>query len=284
MYKLKSSMTVHYIREIAGRTPIVDVEFESALKECKALGFDCVDLDYATCSDFYVLAENIELLREGLQKIKDAGLQLNCVHLPYGAEVNPSDLCEIRREGLVKYLQQAFVVMDEFSPRGYVIHPSIEPLSMDKEIREKHKKQLVKTLKSLVSATKAMICVENMPRTLLGNTSDELLEIIDQVEGAKICVDVNHFLHETPQDAIRKFGHRIGTVHISDHDFINEMHRLPGQGKIDFMEVISALESVGYDGAFHYEVLLSASGYTLCTREEIKNNYEQLFKNYNAKK
>lgn len=282
MYNLKLSKSVSYISGIAGRTPVINANFEKELLECKSLGYDCVDFDYAAMSVFYVFADNLEILRQGLQKIKDAGLTLHCVHVPYGSEINPSDLCELRRKGVVEYLKQAFAVMDEFNPRGYVLHPSHEPVVP--ENREAHKKQLIKSLKELVGTTKNMVCLENMTRTLLCNTVEETMEIVQQVEGLKICVDVNHFLHDMPEDAILRFGDRVGTIHISDHDFINEMHRMPGLGKIDFMKVINALEKIGYDGAFNYEVTMSVGGYILCTPKEIKENYIQLFKKYNSKK
>lgn len=279
MYQLRLGKSVSYISGIAGRTPVINANFEKELAECKKLGYDCVDFDYTGMSVFYVFAGNLDILSQGLQKIKDAGLAINCVHVPYGSEINPSDLCELRRRGVVEYLKQAFAVMDAFQPRGYVLHPSHEPVEMEK--REAHKKQLVKSLKELVGATKNMVCLENMTRTLLCNTVEETMEIVEQVDGLKICVDVNHFLHDMPEDAILRFGNRVGTLHISDHDFINEMHRLPGLGKIDFMKVIGALETIGYDGAFTYEVTMSVGGYVLCTIEDIKNNYDQLFENYN---
>lgn len=282
MYKLKLGKSVSFISGIAGRTPVISANFEKELDECKKLGFDCVDFDYTGMSVFYVFAGNLAILRQGLQAIKDAGLTLNCVHVPYGSEINPSDLCDLRRRGVVEYLKEAFAVMDEFQPRGYVLHPSHEPVAM--ENREAHKKQLVKSLKELVKATKTMVCLENMTRTLLCNTVDEMMEIVEQVDGLKICVDVNHFLHDKPEDAILRFGNRVGTLHISDHDFINEMHRMPGLGKIDFMKVLGALETIGYDGVFNYEVTMSVGGYVLCTNEDIKNNYEWLFESYQSQK
>ena len=49
--------------------------------------------------------------------------------------------------------------------------------------------------------------------------------------------------------------------------------QLPGEGKIDWMALLAALEAVGYDGVFNYEVSASLS--------EIKDNYDRLFAAYN---
>ena len=49
-------------------------------------------------------------------------------------------------------------------------------------------------------------------------------------------------------------GGRIITLHVSDYDFVDERHLLPGEGKNPWGEILRALEEVGYDGRFTYEV------------------------------
>ena len=63
------------------------------------------------------------------------------------------------------------------------------------------------------------------------------------------------------------------TTHISDHDYENERHWLPGEGKINWNALIGALEKIGYRGVFNYEVGESLSA--------VKENYERLFADYN---
>ena len=89
----------------------------------------------------------------------------------------------------------------------------------------------------------------------------------------RICVDVNHFLQESSEDGVLALGSRIVTTHISDHDYINERHWLPGEGKINWMALIAAFERIGYDGAFNYECGTSVP--------EVKENYDKLFGEYN---
>ena len=49
-------------------------------------------------------------------------------------------------------------------------------------------------------------------------------------------------------------GDKIVTVHVSDYDFINERHWLPGEGKADFYAMLAALDEVGYKGPWLYEI------------------------------
>jgi len=124
--------------------------------------------------------------------------------------------------------------------------------------------------------TKTPIAVESLPRTCLFNTAAEGIAIIDAIPaGVGACVDVNHFLQEKSEDAVRALGCRILTTHISDHDYVDERHWLPGEngGKIDWMALLAAFEAVGYQGVFNYE----ATG----TLPEIKENYDRLFAAYN---
>ncbi|MBQ7983888.1 MAG: sugar phosphate isomerase/epimerase, partial [Clostridia bacterium] len=123
--------------------------------------------------------------------------------------------------------------------------------------------------------TNTPIAVESLPRSCLFNTAAEGISIIDAIpSGVYACVDVNHFLKETSEDAVRALGQRIITTHISDHDYIDERHWLPGEGSIDWMALLAAFEAVGYDGVFNYE----SAG----TLAEIKENYDRLFARYNG--
>ena len=109
-------------------------------------------------------------------------------------------------------------------------------------------------------------------------TREEALEIIKRadIKNLKICLDTNHFLKEKTEDAIMALGEEIKTLHVSDGDYINERHWLPGKGKIDWNAVIGALQKVGYEGVFNYEVDKQ-------TAETIKENHKMLFDNYNKK-
>ncbi len=99
-----------------------------------------------------------------------------------------------------------------------------------------------------------MLCAEDLPRTCLGRDSDEISELLSVSDDLAVCLDTNHLLTESLPDFIHKVGGRIVTTHISDYDFKDEKHWLPGEGKIDWNGVVSALEDVGYNGVWLYEV------------------------------
>lgn len=58
------------------------------------------------------------------------------------------------------------------------------------------------------------------------------------IPGLYMCFDSNHLLGEANPDFLRRLyeaglAGRIGSVHISDYDFTDERHELPGNGKND---------------------------------------------------
>ena len=80
---------------------------------------------------------------------------------------------------------------------------------------------------------------------------------------------------------ILDLGSRIITTHFSDYDLKNERHWLPGEGIIDWIEIIEALESVGYEGPLLYEMQFLAPS-TIerrpLTMEDFKENHHYLVK------
>ena len=152
-----------------------------------------------------------------------------------------------------------------------VIHPCLEPI----ELQERPQKLLV-ARESLIDLGKIAkgyglkLAVECLPRTCLGNTSQEIKYLTDQTELA-VCCDVNHLFSEKPQEFIRALGNKVITTHISDWDGKDERHWLPRQGINDWKEICTALENIDYKGPFLFEVR-STSGHML------KKSWENLWK------
>ena len=133
-------------------------------------------------------------------------------------------------------------------------------------------------MKELQAYTSTPLAVENMPRTGMLNTSNELLQFAQSMGKVDYCIDVNHFLRETPDDALNVIGKYAITLHISDHDYGDEKHWLPGKGKNEWQKVIAALEQVGYQGVWNYE--LRVGEYT--GLQDVKDNFDGLFAEYNG--
>ena len=257
--------------------PFCSEEFYGLLAEATELGFDAIDFDIVYAWRNPELEEKYyQHLEEGMQAVIEAGLPVNCIHIPFGTPWNPCLLDEAARCAVVEKIRAIIKRTAPLKPFGYVIHGSYEP-NGDEE-REAKIAQLVKSMREMADATTAYLCVEILPRTCLLNTAKEAKRIIEEINlpNVRICVDVNHFLQEKSEDGVLLLGDLIKTTHISDHDYIDERHWMPGKGKIDWNKLIGAFEKIGYDGAFNYELTAPLA--------EIKENYEALFAAYDAYK
>jgi sugar phosphate isomerase/epimerase len=92
---------------------------------------------------------------------------------------------------------------------------------------------------------------------LLGGQPDDFSWVLERLpaEGTGVCLDTSHtslggFLFEV----IERFGPRLVHVQASDNRGTTDDHLPPGEGRIDWGHVLSALERVGYRGAIMLEV------------------------------
>ncbi|MBO5480965.1 MAG: sugar phosphate isomerase/epimerase [Clostridia bacterium] len=249
--------------------------FSQTLADLKAAGFDALDADL--CEGGFLEGEDdIALVKSRLAEISKSGLILNGVHLPYGGTRNVAHLDDSMREEAIRRHLEMIALADTYKPRAYILHGSWEPVK-DEE-RAEGLRRMVEAVNYMQTKTQTPIALESLPRTCLLNTAAEMLDVAKKLNKPYFCLDVNHFLQETTESVIPKIGQWIVTTHISDHDYINERHLMPGKGKIAWQKVIAALEQVGYQGVWNYE--LRADEYACM--QDIKDNFDSLFGEYNG--
>ncbi len=184
---------------------------------------------------------------------------LHSFHIPFA----PFDMIDISRPSLAT---QSIELAKKYILKGsragikiFVIHASGEPIGdEERAVRMTCAKRSLFALAEYAKTHGCVIAVEDLPRTCLGNCSKELLELISVHPDLRICFDTNHLLSESLAAFIKAAGDKIVTTHISDFDFINERHWMPGEGKIDWTEVIRGLREAGYFGCLLYELGYSA--------------------------
>lgn len=224
----------------------------SKLDEMKKAGIYGIEL----CRSYYGEFEKLDFL--GLKKkLDEIDLKLWSMHLPFGPfdKIDISSGDEVLRQNSIMYLCGLIDKGGKIGAKRFVIHTSGEPIA-DEERKERinnAKKSLTK-LADCAEKYGAIICVEDLPRDCLGNCANDLLDLTGDDDRLKICFDTNHIITEQPHDVIKKVGSKIETLHVSDFDFINERHWLPGEGKIDWDKLTKALEEINYNGVWMYEI------------------------------
>jgi sugar phosphate isomerase/epimerase len=174
----------------------------------------------------------------------------------------------------VDEFRQLIKICDRYNVENYVFHSKTG--KQEEGLWDLRKPALVRSFRELTEMTKNNICMENMVSSF-PCTIDGMIEILQQVEKGKCCIDMNHFLQDKPADAILALRDRLTTIHVSDYDGVYEKHWLPKQGVNNWMKIIHALETIGYKGVFTYEVGTPSQAYSYA---EIRANYDELFEEY----
>ncbi len=209
------------------------------------------------------------------------GIALHAMHLPFGpfTELDPS--VPALAEQTIAYFSGLMAQGAAIGVPLFVLHPSGEPIKEERDLRMATAKKSLARLADIAATHGAVIAVENLPRTCLGRNSAEITELISAHDALRVCFDVNHLLGEPTADFARNLGSKIITTHISDYDFVNERHWLPGEGKVDWQELIAVLQDIGYRGPWLYELSLTCPKTILRDRDichaDLMRNARELF-------
>lgn len=190
------------------------------------------------------------------------GVGIWSLHLPYAPfeTIDISSTDPAVRNGTLEVFYDIIGRAAEIGIDKFVVHPSGEPIpEKAREERMKYSMQSLDQLAEKAAEYGAVIAAEDLPRTCLGRNSDEILRLISANDRLRVCFDVNHLLNEETCAFAERVGERIITLHISDYDFTDEKHWLPGEGEIKWQSLLSTLEKIGYNGAWMYEVSFEPS-------------------------
>lgn len=190
--------------------------------------------------------------------VKAARLEVWSVHLPYGKNIDISvPDADVREQNVLKQEQMIAMAGELFHPKRLILHPSAEPIT-DEERSQRLLccKQSIARLIDDAKAIGAVICVEDLPRTCIGNNSSEIMYLIKDYPEVMCCFDSNHLLKEDHDHFFEVIGSRIATIHASDYDKVDERHWIEGAegGVIDWPKFLKNLKATGYEGVFMHEV------------------------------
>lgn len=229
--------------------------------EARQNGIEYVEVALNQCYRNVSTDEVIPNINALKSKIDSAGMKVWSIHLPFSRTLDISVLDDEARAKNVSIIAEMIRSSAIFNPSKLVLHSSSEPI-VD-SIREKRIQNAIQSigiLKEYANEIGAQLCIENLPRTCLGNTPEELLRIIANYPDVGICFDTNHYLTGTPIHFAQTAGHRIATLHISDYDGVNESHWVPGEGVIPWKELFDILIAKGYSGIYMHEALKNRNG------------------------
>lgn len=227
---------------------------EDDMKAYAEAGIDFVELSFS--ADEYL--HQLDFLNRAEAIAAQAGqygLTLWSIHLPFSKDIDISVLNDADRNAAIRLDLEILEAAARAGIQVAVVHPSSEPISVsERSERLKHSRQSLLLLAEQAHKLNIRLAVEDLPRTCLGNCSDEIELLLQDNPHLSVCFDTNHMLFQDNVAFIEAIGSRIITLHVSDYDFQDEQHLLPGEGKNDWAAIVDALERIDYTGPWMYEV------------------------------
>lgn len=243
MYKIGASSMGALITDEGGNKLRMMSECGISAMEISMGLSNCKELDY----------------KKAARDAKEYGIELWSFHLPFEPfeQIDISSSDKDVRSSTLKIHKDLITRAADIGIDKFVIHPSAEPIEdAQREDAIKYSMQSLSELADFAAEKGAVIAVEDLPRSCLGNCSEEILRLISANDKLRVCFDTNHLLKGNNAEFMEKVGEKIITVHVSDYDFVNERHWLPGEGKLDWNMMVDGLEKIGYNGIWMYEISL----------------------------
>lgn len=175
------------------------------------------------------------------------GLEVENIHAPFqGANLIWTD--NIDSEDIVKRYTQCILDCSQHNIPTVVIHltggdnpPSPTQLGLDR----------IKYLVNLAEKKEVNVALENLRKP------EYLQHVYANMQSSRLgfCYDSGHEnCHSKGADFLSTYGSKLMALHLHDNDGTEDQHRIPGEGTIDWDNVIRKIKSLSYSGAITLEV------------------------------
>jgi sugar phosphate isomerase/epimerase len=199
------------------------------------------------------------LAQQVRQEIEARGLVVHSLHAPFSPQIDITLLDDDARRQAVVEVKRAAEALATLGGRVLVIHPGSE-IGQDAHRMMERLHRSADSLNELHSHCAALgltLAVEDMlPHLLAGRTAD-LLWLLEQLPNDHVgfCLDTGHaYLARELIQRIDLFGPWLLLLHASDTHGSYDDHLPPGEGAINWQDVVHALRRVGFNGAMILEV------------------------------
>jgi len=281
------------------------------LLEIAAHGFEWVEV-FATRTHFDY--HNPAAVADLQQWLAEAGLQLRSIHAPTAesfigghwsgalslASADPDARAHAVRETeralhIARRIPVAVLVAHLGVPRtqrgdtpvathGAGAEPSVHPagLGADPPVRpagdsRAAARRSIEELQRIAQPLGVQIAVEVIPNEL--SRAGSIVHFVeDDLDGVGICLDFGHaHLDGDVIDAVDTVSEHLIATHVHDNRGRSDDHLLPFDGTIDWAATLLAVQKIGYDGPFMFEIVPQGSTRaTLARAQQTRQRMEGL--------
>ena len=221
------------------------------------------------------------------QKIKEIAkrcdVEFAAFHAPFSVDISFSNPAPIARHTAAEIIKRAIHSAAQIGIKTMVLHPSgahYEKYS-DRKFLVKQCIDHVGEIYDFCEKEGVVLALENLTGRGVCGTPEEMLLFLNAFPNMQVCFDTNHCAYILPEDYLHtllKAGMkgRIATLHVSDYNLDKEMHVMPGEGKINWNELITRLEQLDFSGVFMYEVSGNSEKNILYTPQMVADNFRAI--------
>jgi len=239
------------------------------LVEIAAHGFEAIELFANRPHMPYGDERAIADLEEALA---DAGLRLHSIHAPIAEQVlggrwaGPYSIAsadETARSRAVAEVEAALAVARRIPATYLVVHVGV-PDSQTPAASENRPDAARRSLEALHAAAEPLgvrLALEVIPNRMSG--ADSLVALIEEhldMPDLGICLDFGHaHLMGDVVDAVETVSGHLVTTHVHDNRGRSDDHLMPFEGSIPWEPTLMALQKIGFEGTFVFELAASAT-------------------------
>ena len=225
-------------------------------------GYPAIDISMFN-ETYEAVGDNYLEVAKKVREITDkAGVRCIQAHAPFGGGY------EKYTTTLLPLMPRAFEFCSIVGIKNIVVHPIQKGryYGREKELFELNV-NFYRELAPIAKKFGVKIAIENMwqRHPVNKNIVDDVLappeelaamyDALGDPETFTVCLDLGHvgLCEREPEDAVRIIGSRIGCIHAHDVDYRDDLHTLPGVGRLNWKNICEALAEVGFNGSFNLE-------------------------------
>ena len=258
------------------------------LLEIAAHGFEWVEV-FATRTHFDY--HNPSAVADLQQWLAEAGLQLRSIHAPtaegftggrWSGSLSLASSDPDARARAVGEAEKALHIARRIPAAVLVAHLGL-PRSQPRDAAagpgdsRAAARRSIEELRALAQPLGVQIAVEVIPNEL--SRAGSIVHFVeDDLDGVGICLDFGHaHLDGDVLDAVETVAEHLIATHVHDNRGRSDDHLLPFDGTIDWAGTLLAVQKVGYEGPFMFEIVARGSTKdTLARAREMREKMEQL--------
>lgn len=203
---------------------------------------------------------DVDRVKRAAGLIDDLGLETYSFHAPFSDHIDitspDSHARDFARDELFKAAEAAAIL----KVRYFVLHPGPENSKLPDHERFWRLQHAVDVLNQVYAHCRQLgvgLVLENMLPHLFAGRIRDLLWILSALDSYKvgICLDTGHaYLGEDLPAVVHKLSGHLWMVHASDNHRHYDDHLPPGDGSINWAELLTHLNNLHFNGTFILEI------------------------------